>query len=157
MRKQARARAILCSFVYSFPVMLGLLSLVAACASAPDHSAPGHPDWVRVGVTTKAEVITRYGQPDLIIASPGGDTVVYRPTASGSSVSQIEIPTAQAGPFGSSTTRMQPINPGLDARDQDKEMKERVRSEIHIRYDARGVVQELSRTVLVQDPVAARE
>lgn len=139
MIRHAQTRAMLWSLVYVFPLTLGLLTLLAACASAPVHE-----DWIRVGVTTKDEVITRYGQPDLVIASPSGDTVVYRPTASGSSAPQIEIPTAQAGPFGSSTTRMQPINPGLDARDQNKEVKERVRSEIHIRYDARGIVQELS-------------
>lgn len=139
MIRHAQTRAILWSPVYVFPLTLGLLTLLAACVSTPDPQ-----DWIRVGVTTKDEVITRYGQPDLVIASPGGDTVVYRPTASGSSAPQIEIPTAQAGPFGSSTTRMQPINPGLDAGDQNKEMKERVRSEIHIRYDDRGIVQELS-------------
>ena len=144
MMRNARTPTILCSLVCAFPLMLGLLVLLVACVSAPDHSAPDPPDWIRVGVTTKAEVITRYGQPDLIIASPGGDTAIYRPTASGSSISQIEIPTAQVGPFGSSTTRMQPINPGLGANDLNREAKERVRSEIHIRYDARGVVQELS-------------
>lgn len=144
MIRNAQTCSMLWSPVYLFPLTLGLLGILAACVSTPDYSTSDHPDWIRVGVTTKDEVSTRYGQPDLVIASPGGDTVVYRPTASGSSVPQIEIPTAQAGPFGSSTTRMQPINPGLDARDLNRGTKERVRSEIHIRYDARGVVQELS-------------
>ena len=142
--RHARTRAILCSLVYAFPLMVVLLGLLAACASSPDHSAPDHPDWIRVGVTTKAEVIIRYGQPDLVIASPGGDTAIYSPTTSGTSVPQLEVPTAQAGPLGSSTTRMQPINPGLDAKDLNKEAKERLRSGIRIRYDAQGVVQELS-------------
>ena len=87
---------------------------------------------------------TRYGQPDLVIASPGGDTAIYRPTASGPSAPRVEIPTVQAGPLGSATTRMQPINPALGANDMNTKTKERLRSEIHIRYDARGVVQELS-------------
>ena len=84
MMREARAGAILCPLVYSFPLMLSLLSLLGACASTPDHSAPDHPDWIRVGVTTKDEVVTRYGQPDLVIASREGDTAIYRPTASGS-------------------------------------------------------------------------
>jgi len=144
--RQARTGAILCSLVYAFPQMLVLLGLLAACASALDHSAPDQPDWIRVGVTTKAEVITRYGQPDLVIASPSGDTVVYRPTAPKSSAPRLEIPTAQAGPFGSATTRMQPIDPGQGANDSDMNTKarERLQSEIRIRYDGHGIVQELS-------------
>jgi len=124
--------------------MLSLLSLLAACASAPDHPAPNHPDWIRAGVTTKEEVIARYGQPDLVIASPGGDTAIYGPATSRSAAPQMEIPTVQAGPLGSATTQMRPITPGLDNNDRSREGKERVRSEIHIRYDTRGIVQELS-------------
>ena len=132
-------RRILCSFLYAFPTMLGVLGLLAACVAAPDH-----PEWIRVGVTTKDEVIARYGQPDVVIASPGGDTAVYRPTASGASATRVDIPTAQAGPFGASTTRMQPIDTSPGAKDMNTNTKERLRSEIRIRYDARGVVQELS-------------
>jgi hypothetical protein len=127
------------SLQYSVPMTLAVLGLLAACVSAPDH-----PEWIRVGVTTKDEVVTRYGQPDLLIASPGGDTAIYRPPASGPSVPRLEIPTAQAGPFGASTTRMQPIDSGLGAKDLNTKAKELLRSEIRIRYDARGVVQELS-------------
>ena len=137
--RNVRARAILCSLVFSFLLTLALLGLLAACVSAPDHQG-----WIRVGVTTEAEVIARYGPPDLLIASPGGDTAVYRPTASGPSVPRLEIPTAQAGPFGTSTTRMQPIDHGLGAKDLNKESEERFRSETRIRYDDRGVLQELA-------------
>ena len=142
--RNLRARSILCSLGYAFPLTLALLGLLAACVSAPEHPAPDHPDWIRIGVTTKAEVIQRYGQPDMVIASPVGDTAIYRPTATGPSAPRLEIPTAQAGPLGSATTRMQTINPGLGANDMNTKAKERLRSEIRIRYDARGVVQELS-------------
>ncbi|NWF73876.1 MAG: hypothetical protein HXY51_12655 [Nitrospirae bacterium] len=142
--RNLRARATLSSLVYAFPLTLAILGLFAACASAPGHPAPEHPDWIRIGVTTKDEVIQRYGQPDLVIASTDGDTVVYRPTASAPSAPRVEIPIVQAGPLGSSTTRMQTINPGLDANDVNTKMKGRLRSEIRIRYDARGLVQELS-------------
>jgi hypothetical protein len=134
-----RAHAIFSSLVYAFLTALAVIGLLAACVSAPDH-----PDWIQVGVTTKDEVTTRYGQPDWVIESPDGDTSVYRKTAFGPSAPRLEIPTAQAGPFGSATTGMQPINPGLGAKDMNTKTKERLRSEIRIRYDDRGVVQELS-------------
>jgi len=67
MMRHAQTRTILWSLVNSFPLTLGLLTLFTACVSAPDHQ-----DWIRVGVTTKGEVITRYGQPDLVIASLTG-------------------------------------------------------------------------------------
>lgn len=130
------ARSILCSRPSSFPMTLAVLGLLAACVSAPDH-----PDWIHVGVTTKDEVIIRYGQPDVVIASPGGDTAVYRPSAS---VPRLEIPTAQAGPFGTVMTSMQPIDQGLGAKDLNSETKDLSQGGIRIRYDARGVVQDLS-------------
>ena len=142
--RNRRACFILCSILYSVPLTLGVLGLLAACVSAPDHPAPDHPDWIRIGVTTKDEVIQRYGQPDLVIASPDGDTAVYRPNTSGQSAPRLEIPTAQAGPFGSATTRVQPIDPALGAKDLNTEAKKQLRSEIRIRYDALGVVQALS-------------
>jgi hypothetical protein len=139
MMRQIQARALPRSHLYSFPLTLTVFGLLAACVSAS-----GHPEWIHVGVTTKHEVIARYGQPGLVIASPGGDTAIYRPTASGPSVPQLEIPTAQAGPFGTATTRMQPIDPGLGAKDLNGGTTERLRMEIRIRYDDRGVVQALS-------------
>jgi len=142
--RNARTRTVLFSLMYAFPLMLGLLGLLAACVSTPDHPAPDHPDWIRIGVTTKDEVIQRYGHPDMVIASPGVDTAIYRPTASGQSAPRVEIPTAQAGPLGSATTRMQPIDPGLGAKALNGKTKERLRKEMRIRYDDRGVVQELS-------------
>jgi hypothetical protein len=129
MMRQIQARALPRSHLYSFPLTLTVFGLLAACVSAS-----GHPEWIHVGVTTKHEVI----------ASPGGDTAIYRPTASGPSVPQLEIPTAQAGPFGTATTRMQPIDPGLGAKDLNGGTTERLRMEIRIRYDDRGVVQALS-------------
>jgi hypothetical protein len=137
--RHIRAQALFSSLVYPFLTALAMSGLLAACVSSPGHS-----EWIRVGVTTKDEVIARYGQPDLVIASPGGATAIYNPTASGPSASRLEIPTAQAGPFGTATTGMQPINPGLGAKDLNGKAKERLRKEIRIRYDDRGVVQELS-------------
>ncbi len=133
-----RTGIILRSFVQAFLPAVALLGLLTACVSAPDH-----PDWIRVGVTTKDEVITRYGQPDWVIASPEGDTAVYHPTTSISSVPRLEIPIALAGPFGAATTGMQSIDPGLGVKDLNGKTRERLRKEIRIRYGDQGVVQEL--------------
>ncbi|MDO8357065.1 MAG: hypothetical protein Q7U76_11800 [Nitrospirota bacterium] len=124
------------SFLLSVSIMLPVLSLLAGCVSPP-----GHPDWIRVGATTKHDVIERYGPPDMVIASPGGDTAVYRPIFS---APRLEIPTAQIGPSGTAVTSMQRIDPGLGAHDLNRERTERLRGEIRIRYDSQGIVQELT-------------
>ena len=137
--RQMPAHPIFSSRVYAFLTALAVIGLLTGCVSAPDPQ-----DWIRVGATTKNEVVARYGQPDMVIASPDGDTAIYRPTATRPSAPRLEIPAAQAGPFGVATTRMQPIDPGLGAKDLNRKMKERLRKEMRIRYDDRGVVQELS-------------
>jgi hypothetical protein len=137
--RHLQARALLRSHRYSFLLTAAVLGLLAACVSAPDYE-----DWIRVGVTTKDEVTARYGQPDYVIASPDGDSAVYHPTASGSSATRVEIPTAQAGPSGTSTTRMQQIDTGRGASNLSRGSKERLQREFRIRYDTQGVVQEVS-------------
>ena len=124
------------SFLHSVAMILTVLGLLAGCVSPP-----GHPNWIRVGETTKNDVIERYGPPDMVIASPGGDTAVYRPIAS---APRLEIPTAQVGPSGTAVTSMQRIDPGLGAKDLNREKKELLRDEIRIRYDTQGIVRELS-------------
>ena len=110
----------------SFLLTLGLLGLLAACASSSDR-----PEWIRNGVTTKQDVIARYGQPDVLMAAPGGDTVIYRSTAS---VPGLEIPTVQAAPSG------QTIQP-MGAMEMDREGKVFLKNELRLHYDARDVVQ----------------
>lgn len=134
-----RAYTLFSSRAYSFLTALVVLGFFSACVSASDHR-----DWIQIGVTTKNEVIARYGQPDWVIVSPDGDTVIYRKTVSEPSAPRLEIPTAQAAPFEKATTSMQPIDPGLGAKDLNGKAKERLRKEIRIRYDDRGVVQEIS-------------
>ena len=124
------------SFLHSVSIILTVFGLLAGCVSPP-----GHPDWIRVGATTKNDVIERYGPPDMIISSPGGDTVVYRPIPS---APRLEIPTAQVGPSGTAVTSMQRIDPGLGTKDLNREKKEQLRDEIRIHYDTQGIVRELS-------------
>lgn len=116
------------------------LALVGACAGIPDQW-----NWIKIGHTTREEVVERYGQPDLVMASEEGETVAYRPSDPRRSAPQIEIPTVQAGPLGTTTTRMEPINPGLGTRPVNGGRHERPEQELRIRYDAQGVVQEVIR------------
>ena len=116
------------------------LVLVGACAGVPDQR-----DWIKIGQTTREEVVKRYGQPDFVKTSEEGETAVYRPKDPGRSTPQMEIPTMQAGPLGTSTTKMEPINPGVGARPMSGSQQERPGQELHIRYNTQGIVQELTR------------
>jgi len=137
MQRSRRARE-------SFPLLLFLplsvFALVGACAGAPDQK-----DWIKVGQTTREDVVARYGQPDLIMASEGGETAIYRPRDPKQSPPQVQIPTVQAGPLGTVTTKTEPVKPGLGARPTNSGVEGRPEQELRIRYDDRGIVQEVIR------------
>ena len=78
--------------------------LIGACATVPDAE-----EWIKVGQTTKVEVVGRYGQPDFVMASGEGETATYRPRDPRSFAPRMEIPTMQAGCLGSVTTKMETI------------------------------------------------
>lgn len=118
----------------------GALVLVGACASVPDQG-----DWIKIGQTTREEVMKQYGQPDLVMASEEGEIEIYRPRDSRQPTARMEIPTVQAGPLGTTTTKMEPVNPGLGGRPMNGGLGERPERELHIRYNTQGIVQELIR------------
>lgn len=120
--------------------LIGLSVLVGACAAVPDQG-----EWIKIGQTTRDEVVERYGQPDLVMAAEGGETAIYRPRDRGRSATTVEIPRAQAGPFGTSTAKMEPINPGSGARPMTGGPEEGPKQELRIRYNSQGIVQELIR------------
>jgi len=120
--------------ILSFTIGVGGFILVAACAeTAADRTA-----WIQIGKTTKPEVIERYGEPDLVLAGQEGETVTYRPASR--TTPPVQVPTAQAGPVGMSTTKMQTIEPGLGKNDK---AQRRPQKEIQIHYDAQGIVREV--------------
>jgi len=129
-------RLIFSSFLSCLGV--GCLIWITACATVSDQTS-----WIQVGMTTKDEVVARYGEPDFMQTSADGAIATYRPTSSKRSSPRVEIPTVQAGPFGTATTTMKPIEPGLGAEDSAAGRRERPKKEIHIRYDAQGIVQEV--------------
>jgi hypothetical protein len=93
--------------------------------------------WIRVGTTSRDEIIKRYGQPDMIQMSGDGSIATYWPEPARSNQPPMEIPTVQAGPLGTTTTQMKPIEPGLGRTDTQKHPPQ----ELRIHYDAQGIVQ----------------
>jgi hypothetical protein len=112
--------------------------LVLACATVPKPS-----DWIHVGSTTKEEVIRQYGEPDFVTKSPDGDIATYLPRREGLPPQPVRVPVAQPGPFGTMTTREQPIEPGFGAKGQGAGAQERPDKEFRVQYDAKGVVRAL--------------
>jgi hypothetical protein len=114
-------------------LLLSVSVLFVACAqTSVDRTA-----WIQVGKTTRSEVVAQYGEPDLVLTSPDGETVTYRPAAVRPSV---QIPTAQPGPLGTSRTQTETIEPGLGRNDR---ASRRPTKEVRIRYNAQGVVQDV--------------
>ncbi|MDN5940819.1 MAG: hypothetical protein L0H94_02960 [Nitrospira sp.] len=121
-------------------ISFGALVAVGACAVVPDQK-----DWIKIGHTTREEVVERYGQPDLVKADEEGEIAIYRPRGPSRSTPRMEIPTVQAGPLGTVTTKMEPVNPGLGTGSTNAELRRRLEQELRIRYDTQGIVQELIR------------
>jgi hypothetical protein len=121
----------------SSPAVHALLLSFAALFVACVETNVDRTSWIQVGKTTKSDVVTQYGEPDLVLAEADGETVTYRPPVARPSV---QIPTAQPGPFGTTTTQTQTIDPGLGKNDKTSR---RPQQEIRIRYDAQGVVQDV--------------
>ncbi len=124
---------------FRLPLILwGALVLLSACLAVSEQGG-----WIQVGKTTREEVVERYGQPDLVRAHEEGEIAIYRPRDPNRPTPRLEIPTAQAGPLGTVTTKMEPVNPGLGTGPTNAGRQKRPEQELRIRYDAQGIVQEL--------------
>jgi hypothetical protein len=114
-------------------LLLSMTLLLLACA----ETSLDRTSWIQIGKTTKSDVVEHYGEPDLVLREGDGETVTYRPARQPSP--SIQVPTAQAGPFGTTRTQTQTIEPGLG---KDKSSR-RPQKEIRIRYDAQGIVRDV--------------
>jgi len=115
-------------------LLLSVPILLLACAETSADRA----SWIQIGKTTKSEVVAQYGEPDMVLHERDGETVTYRPARQPSP--SIQVPTAQAGPFGTMRTETTTIEPGFGKNDQ---ASRRPQQEIRIRYDAHGIVQDV--------------
>jgi len=116
---------------------LAVISLVL-CFGGCANLSEDRP-WIVVGTTTRDEIISRYGQPDIIQASGEGSIATYWPASVQSISPPIEIPMVQPGPLGTTTTQMKPIERRLGRTDQQA----RPLQPIRIHYDAQGIVREV--------------
>ena len=100
-----------------------------------------HADWIEVGKTTKAEVVNRYGEPDIAQKFPGGTIATYFPalTFRTQPPGLPTIQTMQPTPAGFGIATTTQIEPRLALRDGARGPKEGLR----IRYDAQGVAREI--------------
>jgi hypothetical protein len=111
----------------------------SSCATGGNHTS-----WIRSGVTTKDEVVERYGEPDMVRLFSGVETVTYlrmrsQPVSPPLPVAQV----AEAGPEGIVRFTSQPIIRGLGARHVGAGTHDRPDREIRVRYGSRGIVQEV--------------
>lgn len=135
-----RSRHNLLSPLHILLISWGVLVFLGACAEVPAQK-----DWIKIGETTRDEVVKRYGQPDLVMASEEGETAIYRPREPKRPTPQAQIPTMQAGPLGTVTTKMEPVKMGTGNGPANGGQQDRPEQELRIRYNAQGVVQELIR------------
>lgn len=115
-----------------------ICGFVAACATMSDQTG-----WIQIGATTRADVVARYGEPDLVQTFQDGTLVTYRPTASKQPPPAVEIPTIQPGPFGTTVTTTKPVGQPADTLDPAARKHDWVKKEIRIRYDVQGIVREV--------------
>lgn len=115
-----------------------ICGLIAACATLSDQT-----EWIQIGTTTEADIVARYGEPDLVQTFQDGTLVIYRPTASKQPLPAVEIPTIQPGPFGTTVTTTKPVGQTADTLDPAARKHDWVKKEIRIRYDVQGIVREV--------------
>jgi hypothetical protein len=118
--------------------MLLISQILASCATARPS------DWITVGSTTRDEVVSQYGEPDLIRVMPEGDVAVYRQTSPTVDRPRLSVPVVEAaGDLGAIRTREQPLERGLGVRGVGTGARARPEKEFRIRFDRNGVVQAL--------------
>jgi hypothetical protein len=132
-------------------VLVCRLTLIAAmsvvwltgCTTIPDPS--DQMDWIEIGKTTKAEVVERYGDPELAQKLAIGTVVTYFPLwkhrPSPPAIPTIQ--TMQPTPAGFGVAMTNPIEPRLAMREIGSEAHGRPRQGLSIRYDAQDVVREI--------------
>jgi hypothetical protein len=130
----------LLSLVQCRRIAWGCLVLLCACAAVPQQN-----EWITVGHTTREAVVEAYGQPDAVMETAEGETVVYRPRNASRSTSTVEVPRVEVGPLGTVTTRTEPVVRGYGSTSAEGGLRGRPDLELRIRYDARGIVQEFIR------------
>jgi len=117
---------------------VGWLLAGAGCATSITGT-----EWITIGKTTRAEVIERYGAPDLVKIIPEGELAIYRPPSDHTARPLIQVQTLQPAPEGKFSTQTQTVIPGLGAQPLGSGTDGRPRKALNIRYDLSGVVRDI--------------
>jgi hypothetical protein len=122
--------------------MIQILLAIIVLASCATQSKPS--DWIKIGSTTRDEVVDQYGEPDFIRSAASREIATYRSGPARQTSQQVEIPVAQAaGVSGGVTTRSHAIERGLGARNLGTGIRARPTKEFWVQYDENGVVRAL--------------
>lgn len=117
---------------------VGWLLAGAGCATSMTGT-----EWITIGKTTRADVIERYGPPDLVRMIPEGELATYRPPSDHTARPPIQVQTLQPAPEGKFTTQTQTVIPGLGVQPLGSGTDVRPRKALNIRYDLSGVVRDI--------------
>ena len=114
------------------------ISLVWLAGCTTGTVAWDHANWIEVGKTTKAQIIDRYGEPDVAQKLANGTTATYFPALKfpppPTALPTIQTMQPSAAGFGIAMTNQ--IEPRLAVRDGARGP----RQGLSIRYDAQDVV-----------------
>ena len=116
---------------------------IPGCAAIPDPSY--QTDWIEIGKTTKADVVERYGDPQVAQKLAIGTIVTYFPVWKHppSPPAIPTIRTMQPTPAGFGVAMTNPIEHRLPIMDVGSEAHGQPRQGLSIRYDAQDIVREI--------------
>lgn len=117
---------------------VGWLLAGAGCATSMTGT-----EWITIGKTTRADVIERYGPPDLVRIIPEGEMATYGPLSDHTARPLVQIQTLQPAPEGKFITQTQTVIPGLGVQPLGSGTDARPRKALNIRYDLSGVVRDI--------------
>jgi hypothetical protein len=136
--------------IHKRSLLVCLLTLIAAislawlpgCTTVPDPA--DQTNWIEIGKTTKADVVARYGEPDLTQRIAIGTVVIYLPVLKYPPPPPAvpTIQTMQPTPAGFGVAMTNPIEPRLAVADVGGGAHGRPWQGLSIRYDAQDVVRE---------------
>jgi hypothetical protein len=124
--------------------LIAIISMVwlPGCTTVSDPA--DQTSWIEIGKTTKADVVARYGKPDLTQRVAVGTVVIYLPALKYPPPPPAvpTIRTMQPTPAGFGVAMTNPIEPRLAVADGGGDAHGRPRLGLRIRYDAQDVVRE---------------
>lgn len=116
------------------------ISLLWLSACTTGQLAWDQTNWIEVGKTTKAQIVDRYGEPDLAQKLKDGTIATYFPSlkfpAQPPALPTLQTMQPSPAGFGMSMSNLDQITPRLTMKDGARGPRQGLR----LRYDAQNVV-----------------